>query len=193
MISMQDVVSDWDLRAPDPFTIQRSVGEFVLGGFKSTTFNIPVFGPVQQVSNKEISMLPEADRVGSILGFWATIQIYVTRGQASVLGTTGEVPTGSGINYTLTTAPPNGVGTLVLNGLLMTPNVDYSLVGTTLTLTTDPGASPKLYFSWPTMVQAEDAASDIIVYDDNHYRILQTYYDPGDGYWKALGTRQEAS
>jgi hypothetical protein len=43
------------------------------------------------------------------------------------------------------------------------------------------------------MVQAEDAASDIIVYDSCHYRVLQTYYDPGCGYFKALGTRMEAA
>jgi len=79
MISMKEVISDPDLCAPQQYTILRSAGAWIAGGFQSTVSTIQQFGPVQQASNKEVAMLPEADRVSEVRSFWSTVPIYVTR------------------------------------------------------------------------------------------------------------------
>jgi len=118
MISVREVVSDPDMIAPQPWFILRSDGTFVAGGYKTVVSSILMFGPVQQASLKEITMLPEADRIGNIRSFWSTVPIYTTN-------TTG--------------------------------------------------------------------ASDILVYADVQHRVLQTYYEDGSGYWKALATQLRAA
>ena len=67
MINVQEVILDPDMLPDQPFTILRSQGQFVMGGFQSVTTEIQIWGPVQQASNKEIMMLPEADRVAPLI------------------------------------------------------------------------------------------------------------------------------
>lgn len=192
MISVFEVVVDPDMTAPNNFVILRSTGQFVQGGFQSVTTAIPVVGPVQQASNKEIQMLPEADRVGSVRAFWSVQTIYVTRGYAPVPSTHGEVPQGAGTAYTLSTAPPSGAANVYAGGLLLQPNgVDYTLTGTTLAFNAAP-AQP-LYATWPVTANVATDASDILQYEDQQYRVLNVYRDPGSGYWKALATRMAAA
>lgn len=197
MISVQEVVNDTDMIAPEPFTILRSTGQFVAGGFQSTTQPIQLWGPVQQASNKEIMMLPEADRVGSVRAFWSRIPVYLTRGTAPAPSTHGETPVGTvpGSTFTLSAAPPGGVGVFYVNGVFQTPGVDYVLSGMVIVTTVPVPPGAVLYFAWPVTVQAQDAASDIIVYPPNgeRFRVLARYFDPGSGYWKALGTRMNAA
>jgi hypothetical protein len=195
VISVQEVVVDPDMIAPQPYTILRSVGTFVTGGFQSVTTPLQTFGPVQQASNKEIQMLSEADRVGAIRSFWCTFAIYVTRGYAPAPSTHGEVPQGvtPGTVYTLSQAPPNEVGALYRNGLFQTPDVDYTISGATLTLNVGTAPTDKLYFTWPVTANVQAAASDIIQFEGEQYRVLQVYRDPGSGYFKALGTRLAAA
>ena len=83
MISVQEVISDPDLCAPQQYVILRSTGAWIAGGFQSTVSTIQMFGPVQQASNKEVSMLPEADRVSEVRSFWSTVPLYVTRTNAA--------------------------------------------------------------------------------------------------------------
>lgn len=191
MISVFEVVVDPDMTAPHPFTILRSTGKFVPGGFESTVTPIPMFGPVHQASDKEISMLPEADRVGSIRSFWSTQPVYVTRGYAPVPGVHGEQLPVSGTTYTLSSAPPNGSLCVYADGRLLRPTVDYTLVGVTLTLVVIPSTS--LYATWQITVNVATNASDQIQYDTEVYRVLQVYFDPGGGYHKALATRLAAA
>lgn len=191
MISVFEVVVDPDLIAPQPFTVLRSTGQFVLGGFQSTVTSISMFGPVQQASNKEIEMLPEADRVGSVRSFWSTQPVYTTRGYAPVPGTHGEVPAGSGVTYALSAAPPAESVCVYLNGLLLAEGVDYALKGTALTFTNAPAG--KLYVTWQVTVNVATNASDQIQYGEEVYRVLSVYRDPGGGYWKALATRLAAA
>lgn len=194
MISVFEVVVDPDMIAPQPYYIYRSTGQFVAGGFQpNNTTIIPMFGPVQQASLKEISMLPEADRIGSIRSFWSTQPIYLTRGYAPVPGVNGEVPTEvSALVYSISTAPPDDAIDLYSAGLLLRPNgFDYALAGTSITFNALP-AQP-LYATWQVTVQAATNASDILQYAGEQYRILQRYFDPGGGYFKALGTRMSAS
>jgi len=190
MISVAEIVQDPDLIAPQAFTILRSVDTFVLGGVQSVTTAIPVFGPVQQSSNKEIAVLPEADRVGGARSFWATIPMYTTRGAAPVPGVHGETPTGSGTSYALTLPPPNGAANVWSNGLLLPPSA-YSIVGAILTFGTAPAAP--LYVTWEITVTAGQSASDILVYEGFKHRVVQIYRDPGGGYFKAIATRMQSA
>lgn len=192
MISVEEVVVDPDMTAPQPYTILRSTGKFVLGGFESTTTPISMFGPVQQASNKEILMLPEADRVSSARSFWSTQPIYVTRGYAPVPGVHGESPIGSGLTRLLSSAPPGGVASVYAGGVLLQPNgFDYTLTGVILTFLTIP--TQAVYVTWQVTVDVATDASDIIQYEDTQYRVMNVYRDPGGGYWKAVGTRITAS
>lgn len=192
MISVFEVVVDPDMTAPNPFTILRSTGKFVLGGFESTVTPIPMIGPVQQASNKELTMLPEADRIGSVRSFWSTQQIYTTRGYAPVPGVHGEAPQGSGTTYTLGEVPPSESLCVYVGGLLLQPNgVNYTLTGEVITFSVAPTAPP--YATWQVTVNAAANASDQLQYDDEVYRVLEVYYDPGGGYYKALATRLAAS
>jgi hypothetical protein len=195
VISVQEVVLDPDMTAPEPFTILRSTGQFISGGFESSTTSIQLWGPVQQASNKEIQMLPEADRVGSIRAFWSRVPIYLTRGTAPAPATHEEVPDGAvpGSSFTLSAAPPGGVGNFYVNGLFQAPNVDYTLTGVDIATTVPVPSNAALLFTWPITVNAQDAASDIIVYGGERFRVLQRYFDPGSGFWKALGTRMNAA
>lgn len=198
MISVQEVVLDTDLIAPEPYQVVRTTGQFGLGGFaplQTTTFTL--FGPVQQASNKEVQMLPEADRVGSVRSFWATMPIYLTRGTSPVPSVAGEVPAGAvpGTTYTLTQAPPGGAGDFYVNGSLLRPGVDYALDGAVITTTAATPGGATLWFQYPVVAQVQDAYSDVIVWPPNgeQFRVLQRYFDPGSGYWKALGTRMNAA
>lgn len=200
MIQVDDIVADADFAAPEPFQILRSTpaSEFVLGGFESVITTIDVVGPVQQSSNREINMLPEADRVGSIRSFWCLQPIYLTRGYAPVPSTLGQEPQGAvpGTVYVLTTAPAGGAGTLTLNGVLQRPIIDYTLNGLTITFNAPTPANSKLYFASVITANVQPEASDIIVWPPNgpeQWRVMQRYFDPGAGYWKAIANRMNAA
>jgi hypothetical protein len=195
MINVQEVILDTDMLPPEPYTILRSTGQFIAGQFQSVTMPITQFGPVQQPSNREISMLPEADRVGSIRAFWSPRPIYVTRGTAPVPSIYGETPTGSlpGVVFTLSQQPPTSNVSVYAGGLLLTPDIDYLLNGASLTLTTPTATAP--YVQWSITAQVQQAASDIIEYPPGReqYRVMQVYRDPGSGYYKALANRMNAA
>jgi hypothetical protein len=194
VISVSEVVLSPDLTAPEPFQVIRTTGRFVAGGFQPLqTTTIELIGPVQQASNREIQMLPEADRVGSIRSFWSTIPLYLTRGTAPVPSTQGQVPGGAvpGTVYALDQAHQSG--DLYLNGLYQTPGVDYELDGSVIIFTVQTPPEAGLWFQWPVTVQVQAAYSDVLVYGGLQYRVLQVYHDPGCGYWKALGTRLTAA
>lgn len=195
MIYVGDVVSDPDMGDPEPWTVLRSTGSWVAGGFASSTTPITAWGPNRQASNREIAMLPEADRVGSVRAFYWTQAIYLTRATAPEPSVQGAAPVGTipGTVYTLSGAPPGGQLSLYKNGLLLTPVVDYTLSATTVTLTTPTQAGDALWAQWPATALVGAAASDVIVYGGKRHRVLQVYRVPGSGYWKALATREEAA
>lgn len=193
MISVQELISDPDLVAPQPYTILRSTDTWALGGVQSVTTAISAIGPVQQASNKEIQMLPEADRVGSMRSFWCTQQIYVTRGTAQVPSTHGETPTGGGTSLSLSTPPPGGEVSLWKNGKLLSPFTDYALSGAAVTLSVAAQPGDVFYATWPITAATQAANSDILVYGTEQYRVLQVYHDFGCGYWKAVATRMNAA
>jgi hypothetical protein len=189
VISVEEIVQDPDMVAPEPFYVLRSTGSFVLGGFQSTTTSIPCFGPVHQASDKEIAMLPEADRVGSVRSFWTNIPLYTTRGTAPVPSVHGEVPIGSGTEFTLTTTPP-GLSCTVYDGAGK-QLTDFTVAGAQLVFTVAPTAP--LYATWPVTVPTGQSASDIIQYGTEQYRVSRIYRVPGSGYWCCLAVRMDAA
>lgn len=193
MITVDDIVSDGDMVAPEPWIIERSQGTWVSGGYQSITTNIEVIGPVRVASNKEIMMLPEGDRVGSLRCFYATQVMYVTRGHVSAAVPQGGLLVGVGTTFTLPVVIAGGVADIFLNGLMLTPDVDYILVGTTLTLFTAITDTDMLVYSVLVTRKVDSAASDIIEFDGHRYRVLSVYYTPGSAYWKATATRMAAT
>jgi hypothetical protein len=195
MINVGEVILDTDMLPPEPYTILRSTGQFIAGQFQSVTTPITQFGPVQQPSNREISMLPEADRVGSIRAFWSPRPIYVTRGTAPVPSVYGETPAGGlpGVLFTLSQIPPTSNVSVYVGGLLLKPGADYILSGVSLTLTTPAATAP--WVQWPVTARVQQTASDIIEYPPGReqYRVMQVYRDPGSGYYKALANRMNAA
>jgi hypothetical protein len=69
-----------------------------------------------------------------------------------------EAPQGAipGTAYTLSAAPPSGVlQALYKNGLFLTPGVDYTLSGATVTLTSPTISGDKLQATWPLQMSVE--------------------------------------
>jgi hypothetical protein len=78
LVNVEEVMNDPDLA--QPFTILRSTqGAFLNGVWQNTPDEIQSYGPIRPASSREISMLPEGDRVGEIKAFWSSQPIYGTR------------------------------------------------------------------------------------------------------------------
>ena len=197
MITVDEVIGDPDMVAPQPFAIQRYVGQFVAGGFQNTLLaTFQQFGPVRNATDEEIHMLPESDRTSQVRAFYALTPVLIARGVAPAGGTHGEVPQGAvpGTTYTLSVAPPGGIGQLTINGIFQRPGADYAFsTSTTIELTVSTSLGDGLWFQWPVEVFVAQAESDIILYNGEQYRVLDVYRTEGSGYWKALGTRMATS
>jgi len=196
MISVQEVIGDVDMIDPQPYVIQRSTGQWVSGGFQSTIVRtINVFGPVRNATDKEVQMLPESDRISRIRAFYATQPILTTRGYAPLPATHGEVPAGTmpGTAFTLSAIPPGGACSLYLNGVTLQPVVDYLLTGAAIVFNYTVRAGAVLYATWGITARVEAAESDVILYDNEQYRVLGVYRTQGAGYLKALAHRMEAA
>lgn len=61
-----------------PFTIQRSSGQFVLGGFESTVRQIQAAGVITVAKERDLAQVPEGDRVTGAMLFYATQPLYVS-------------------------------------------------------------------------------------------------------------------
>lgn len=190
MISIEEVIADADLQAPQAFAILRSTGQFVAGGFNSATVSIQAFGPVQRATSKQVDMLPEGDRVGAIMAFWWTRQIFTTSGKAPVQSTYGETPSGAipGYTYTLSVTPPSGIE-LFKNGLYVPFGTGFQLAGAEITLAQETVTGDVLYALWPITAYVGTNAADILVYNSEQYRVLDVKHFAGSGYWRALATR----
>ena len=194
MIDVEEVISDPDMTQPEPFIIRRYAGEFVPGGFQNTlSAMFQQIGPVRNATDKEMNMLPEADRTSQVRAFFTSLQVLTVRSTMLVPSVHGEAPQGSGATFMLSMAPPGGVGQLTINGMLQTPVVDYTLAGLILTLATAVDGSAMLWFQWPALLPIGTGESDIIAYNDDLYRVLAVYRVSGSGYWKALGTKMATS
>lgn len=194
MIEVFDIVDDSELGAPEPITIIRSLrGQFGPGGFTDTKITLPeTSGPVQPATEKEVAMLPVADVVGLVKAFWLTQPIYTVRGTEPVPSTHSETPQGSGTAYSLSLPPPDDAATIIKTGKTLDPFADppdYTIVGVNLTLAVALGSHDWLYATWPITADIGLAESDILVYNNEQYRVLAVKRYSGSGYWKGYGTR----
>lgn len=193
MIEVNDIVGQALFSAPEPFVILRSQGSWVPGGFGSTVTSIVSSGPVQRATDKEIDIVPEADRVNGVMAFWSLIPIYPTRGAIGQVQAVQQViPQGvyPGFDYVLDPVPPNGVtAQLYKNRKLLLPGTDYTLNGANLALTYETAANDSLFMVW-TNPDGGLSARDQIQYADQLYTIFGVRHYPGSGYWKAVGARE---
>lgn len=77
MINLTRVVTSSLLA--EPYTIQRSTGKFILGGWKTESVNIPGYGVVSVASEEDLDMMPESDRVTGSMVFHSECRIYITQ------------------------------------------------------------------------------------------------------------------
>jgi hypothetical protein len=77
MLDMSVVLCNPDLC--QPFTAQRSTGQFGLGGFVSSAAAVSLYGAVQAADAKTIEQIPEGDRKTGARVFWSVSPMYETR------------------------------------------------------------------------------------------------------------------
>ncbi len=74
---LDEVVLDADLA--EAYTIIRSNGKFVMGGWQDTKQTLQGFGVVTVARPSEIQMLPEGDRNSEVRAFYSAQPLYETR------------------------------------------------------------------------------------------------------------------
>lgn len=63
------------------FTVQRSTGEFAIGGWRDTKKNIKTRGNVSVATVTDVDAQPEGDRVRGAINVWCKQELFVTRTQ----------------------------------------------------------------------------------------------------------------
>lgn len=91
MISTTRVMSD--PRLAQRFTVYRSTGSFINGRWtESTPVEIEMIGIITVMSQKEVDMQPEADRIKGAMVFRSKDPLYVTRtGEDETEGTSDKI------------------------------------------------------------------------------------------------------
>lgn len=67
----------------ESYTIKRSTGAFVLGGWSTTETTVPGFGVVSVANDQDLLMVPEGDRVSGAMVFHSEQRIYETQQDAN--------------------------------------------------------------------------------------------------------------
>ena len=78
MINVSELLSDPDFA--QSFTINRSTGAFVLGGWQSSTTALARFGVVTVAKERDLEQLPEGDLVSGGMLFFSTKEIFLSTG-----------------------------------------------------------------------------------------------------------------
>jgi hypothetical protein len=92
---LNDAISNPDLA--EPFIILRNPGTYGPGGWQSgPQQQINAYGTVGRASNKQMEVIPEADRVSEIRLFHSSTQMFATSEAKSV---TADVLVWRGIQY----------------------------------------------------------------------------------------------
>jgi hypothetical protein len=98
---LQDVVNDPDLA--EPFNIQRQTGSFGPGGWQVTPQSIDMWGVVTVATQKQLQMIPEADRVNGARMFLSQFPIYTTN---EVQGVTSDIIVWDNLNWRVVAVAP---------------------------------------------------------------------------------------
>jgi hypothetical protein len=77
MINLAEIATDADFA--QSYTVIRSSGSFVLGGWSNTTSSVPMYGAITVASSSDLEQVTEGDRVTGAMTFYSTQQLYVTR------------------------------------------------------------------------------------------------------------------
>jgi hypothetical protein len=78
LINVGEIITDPDL--VQSFTVYRSSGQFVKGRWvEDAPEQITMYGVVSVMSQRELSFMPESDRVKAAMVFHSRVPIYVTR------------------------------------------------------------------------------------------------------------------
>lgn len=77
MIDVSDIVADVDLGGTT-FTILRSAGAFVSGGYQDSRNSIPGSGIVQPQASVDLDQVPEGDRIKGFISIWSHQQVFET-------------------------------------------------------------------------------------------------------------------
>jgi len=64
---------------PEPYTVERSTGAFVAGGWQTTSINVAGYGVVSVADKQDLQMVPEGDRVTGAMVFHSQQRIYETQ------------------------------------------------------------------------------------------------------------------
>ncbi|HLH04951.1 MAG TPA: hypothetical protein VKX25_19440 [Bryobacteraceae bacterium] len=101
MIDLSDIVSDPEFARP--FTINRSTGQFALGGYQAAVQQIQAVGVIRPAGAQDIEIVPEGDRTLGMMTFWSATEMNTT----SATGTS-DVLTYQGIDYRVLQVMPSG-------------------------------------------------------------------------------------
>lgn len=88
IVNLFEIVNDPDLA--QPFAIERSTVQFVLGGEQIVVTTIPALGVVTVSDADTLQMIPEADRTQGAMSFYSSTPILLSHGNEPQLsGTAG--------------------------------------------------------------------------------------------------------
>ena len=85
--------------AAEPFTINRSVGRFVAGGWAEEKTTLKVWGIVSNLSPEDLGQIPEGDVVNGMRGFNSRQKLYRTHGDDGEGSGVSDVITYKGDDY----------------------------------------------------------------------------------------------
>jgi hypothetical protein len=103
---LDEVVLDADLA--EAYTIIRSNGKFVMGGWQDTKTTIPGFGVVTVARPNEIQMLPEGDRNSEVRAFYSAQPLYETRDNPQEGTGVSDILVWNGFKYRVMVVPEYG-------------------------------------------------------------------------------------
>jgi hypothetical protein len=104
--NLTEAVDDSELG--ESFTILRSNGQFVAGGFQSTVTQLQAFGVVSVASPKDLEMMPEGDRFADIRSFYVSQPLYTTRDNSAEGTGVSDILLWQGFQYRILRVSPYG-------------------------------------------------------------------------------------
>lgn len=76
MIDVSDIINDPDFA--QPFSILRSSGAFVSGGWQNITTTVNSSGVIVPATEQDIAQVPEGDRVTGMISVHTTAKLFQT-------------------------------------------------------------------------------------------------------------------
>ena len=78
MLNVSELLQDPDFA--QPFSIQRSSGAFVSGGFETITTTVAAWGVILPASDQDLAQVPAGDRVTGTISIHTAQQLFQTHG-----------------------------------------------------------------------------------------------------------------